>query len=148
MVDLFKLAENNKIEGFKQDNKININIVDEFGFNLLLTSISNNSIDVSKYLIINGIDLNFQDGEGKTALHYLCHYPQQELIELLTEKTFNPNLKDVFGNTPLWTAIFKNNLNIINLLLEKGADINSVNNVGKSPLWLANDMGLSSLLKK
>lgn len=147
MLDLFKLAEKNKIEEFNQYNMVNINIVDEFGFNLLLTSISNNSLEVSKYLIINGIDLNFQDGDGKTALHYLCHYPQQELIELLREKKFNPNLKDVFGNTPLWTAIFKNNLNIIKLLLEKGADIYSLNNVGKSPLWLANDMGLSSLLK-
>jgi ankyrin repeat protein len=46
------------------------------------------------------------------------------MAELLLEKGANPNIQNIYGETPLHQAVDNGKHNIINLLLEKYADPN------------------------
>jgi ankyrin repeat protein len=58
---------------------------------------------------------------------------------LLIHNKANPNLHDIHGNDPLWTAIMnsRGKMDIIELLLDAGADSNHKNKHGRSPLDMA-----------
>ena len=61
-----------------------------------------------------------------------------EVAEFLLQKGSDPNVQDIHGNTPLWTAIFNAKLptdeqGVVKLLLKHGADPDHVNKYGKTP---------------
>src|SRR5690242_7396654 len=55
----------------------------------------------------NHIDVNAQDGEGKTALHWASELNDVNLVRILLKAGANPNIKDRFSNTPLTLAADK-----------------------------------------
>lgn len=146
---LFEIVEENKIEELINCEIQNINIVDEFGYNLLMVAIVNEANETSKYLIEMGINLDFQDSEGKSILHYLAHYPNVNILSLIKGKELKTNLKDKHGNTALWAAILNANGNYeyIQFLIEHGANPESLNKVNRSPKWLANDIGSKKIIE-
>jgi ankyrin repeat protein len=44
-------------------------------------------------------------------------------------------LRDVYGNTPLWTAVLngRDNLGVVKMYLDKGAKLDNVNEAGRTP---------------
>ena len=106
-------------------------------------------------LLQNGADINAQDDDGKTALHYavsssrvrseLYEQEQVDLLDTLLTKGANPNIKDKNGNTVLAEALqatIGQHIGIMELgrLLDAGADPNLANNESKTPLMLACEM--------
>ncbi|WP_299823499.1 ankyrin repeat domain-containing protein [uncultured Pontibacter sp.] len=106
-------------------------------------------------LLKNKADINAQDEDGKTALHYvvsssrvrseLYEQEQVDLLDTLLHRGANPNLKDKDGNTVLAQALqatIGQHIGIMELgkLLEAGADPNIQNNEAKTPLMLACEM--------
>ena len=94
-----------------------------------------NNIELLKWLIENGSDINYQDRIGYTALHFTGQNKLIEIAEYLLKNGANPNIQDIHGNSPLWTAIFNsmNEKRVVRLLLNYGANLDIVNKYDKSP---------------
>ena len=85
-------------------------------------------------------DLNGHDSKGWYPLHYAVQQYLVEIAALLIKAGADLEVKDTYGNTPLWRATFSSNGkgDMIKLLLANGADANNENSSGINPLKLAN----------
>jgi ankyrin repeat protein len=103
-----------------------VNIAGPAGRNALLESVGSYQKEYIALLVSNGVDIDSQDNDGNTALHY-------QMINVLKNKLYLPRGKA-----------------IVKILVEEGADPHIRNNEGKSPMDLAMESGedeLISLLK-
>ncbi|WP_316635707.1 ankyrin repeat domain-containing protein [uncultured Flavobacterium sp.] len=83
-------------------------------------------------------------------LHFACQYNNIQLAKELLERQINIEEKNIYGNTPLWIAVFNSNGNyeIVELLLSYNANPNSVNNVNNTPLKFAITIDDKILIQK
>lgn len=103
----------------------------------------NNDIDEVKQ-VISDCDVNEQEEEtGYTALHYCAQNRYIDIAKVLIDSGANVDIKDVYGNTPLFKAVFfsKGKTEMIQLLIEAGANPDTKNNSGVSPKELAESIG-------
>jgi uncharacterized protein len=122
-----------------------INILGNFQQTLLQASIISDkysNIDYINYFINRGIDLNHQDKDGNTALHYAFSYEKPEIARALIDAKCHINLYNKHGNNAMWTACLspRPQYDLIQLLLDLGADIQHKNNAGKSVLDIVSEM--------
>ena len=70
-----------------------------------------------------GADVNIQDAEGITALHWACSVGSLEAVQLLMHMGASFNVMEVDGErlTPLDYAIIGNHQEVTQLLIEQGA---------------------------
>jgi len=99
-----------------------INTTDPAGRNALLVCVDSSQKDYIGFLVSEGIDINSQDDDGNTGLHYL-------FSKVLANKLYIPMCKE-----------------ITRPLLEKEADPSIRNKAGKAPLDLAVESGESELI--
>ena len=162
IIDIFDAVSDGTLEDFKyyfEQNDININVVEKHtGMNLLSLTVINDAnyqdkIKIVKYLISEGIDVNFICSKDKmNALHTL-HYCNRrsnidyliEMTKLLIENGIDVNAKDKYGAVPLKYAITLNKLPTIELkelymlLLKKGSDYRHKDVFNKSCLDYAKE---------
>lgn len=101
-----------------------------------------NDIDKVKKAL-SDCDINEQEEEsGYTALHYCAQNQYVDIAKLLIKKGAKVDVKDSYGNTPLFKAVFfsKGNTEMINLLLKNGANPDAENKSGVSPKELAENI--------
>ncbi|KAJ4797400.1 hypothetical protein LUZ62_048646 [Rhynchospora pubera] len=88
-------------------------------------------------LFESGVDVNFKDIDGRTALHVAACQNQTEVVRLLLVKGAQVDCEDRWGSTPLADAIHYKNNEVIKLLEKHGAKIKvapmHVNNVREVP---------------
>jgi hypothetical protein len=78
--------------------------------------------------------------QNNYPIHYTVRYGFYNLTKILIEDyNICVNVKNIYGNTPLYEAIKVANLEITMLLLDKGANINSKNFWSKNPLEYARE---------
>jgi len=81
--------------------------------------------------------INKQDEEGRSALHFAIDRGHEELARvLLSELHCNVDLQDCEGQTPLSYACNTEQSNLILLLLAHGANPTTADNDGETPLSL------------
>lgn len=85
---------------------------------------------------------NFPDVQGYTDLE------REQMIEFLIAKGANINRADNENDTPLTTAVKRNDKQTIRLLIKHGADINRAPKRGKTPLIQAIRSGNLELVKE
>lgn len=79
----------------------------------------------------NGFDVNVQDSDGNTALHWACARGDAKAVQWLLLRGADPNIPDQsVGRTPLMAACSCVSLDCIELLLDHGAEINACNASG------------------
>ncbi|MDT0630091.1 ankyrin repeat domain-containing protein, partial [Alteromonas sp. W364] len=96
-----------------------------------------------KALIKMGFDVNKEDNRGWTPLHFAAQENAVEATSELLRLGAKVDLKDYFGNTALFRAVFcsRGKGDIIQLLLRAGSDPDLENNHGVSPRKLASTIG-------
>ena len=96
------------IEYFKDFSKnIYINTQDENGNTLLILAIKQGLYTICKLLMKSGIDVNIQNFQGNSALHFALSGKNFQLADELRKFGATENCKNKIGLTP-WDCIGKN----------------------------------------
>jgi ankyrin repeat protein len=99
-------------------------------------------VDEYRSMVASGqYDVNAQDADGKTPLHYATEQGVASVVMCLLDAGADPNIQEIrFGKTPLSNAIFhikKLGPAVVERMIERGGDPTVVNYHGVSPLSLA-----------
>lgn len=97
--------------------------------------------------LISQVDINAVNYEGDTALHLACRGNHPAVVEALIAKGAKLNLKNNFGESPLFDVIANGNANLVKLLVSKGAQCEQRNRTGRTALFQAIAMGQKSLVE-
>jgi hypothetical protein len=88
-----------------------------------------------KYLVNNGIDLNFKNNLGETTLIQLaCNPLSFNVSKYLIENGANIHIKNNDGINALMNASYTGNLELVKLLIKNGADVNAKDKKGWNAL--------------
>jgi len=100
----------------------------------LINSSMYDNVELLKWCIHNGADINFKDKGGMSAIHFAAQEGFVQIAEILIGSGADINLKDSHGNSPVMHALINwnggKNEEMINFLIKSGADINQKNNYG------------------
>jgi ankyrin repeat protein len=88
-------------------------------------------------LLKSGADVNAQQGDGATALHWAAYRGDAELTRRLLKAGAKPGVANHNGATPLWLAAAHGDAAVVQALLKGGADANEPLPLGRRPLMLA-----------
>jgi len=94
-----------------------------------------NFVEIVQLLVDAGVDVNYQDEGGETALHMAARYGFTECAKVLLEgSNNNETLVDLcektFDWTPLFIACVDDHLPIVEILAAAGADLQRADNSG------------------
>lgn len=151
---LFELVRNgNASDLITQLDESNVNVLNNYGQNLLQEAFSTGRYDIAVNLIDLNINIDNADYKGQTALHYLSEHKSLEVVKHLLQHGADFSINDKFGNQPLWTAVFnaRGVYDVVHELIINGADPFHKNNAGRAPMDFAlqiQDDFLIYLLKK
>ena len=87
-----------------------------FGGTCLINSVQ--SADLVRFLIESGVDVNAEDVQHKTALHYAVQENRLESAKLLLAAGADPLRQSKYGDDILQTSCLKGAIMIFNFLLE------------------------------
>lgn len=112
---------------------------DEIGATPLHYAIESQAMDVVRYLIAHGAELNTQVGLRRLSpLHIAAQQNNFELVNLLVSNGAEIDIRDITDYTPLMYAVegrnTQNTIRIVDLLLNNGADIQVLSTEGENVL--------------
>lgn len=100
-----------------------------------------NNFSVAKLLQMMqhpGVDPNYQDGNGRSALHTAAFFDNAAALDFMLYRNGNPNLRDhVQGATPAHVAFGGNHPAAVRALLRASADLTIEDKEGLTPLQYA-----------
>ena len=110
-----------------------VNTADGWNETTLHYACKGGHVDIIKFLIQHGCNIDSIARFGRTPLQLACRYEKLDAVRVLLE-----NGADVNGlrkeNTPLNTACYFNNLDIVKVLIENGANLDSTDRDGNTVL--------------
>lgn len=119
-------------------------VLDDYGRSGLHYAASEgNEAEVSR-LIELGEDVNLPDRDKWTPLHFAAQAYALGVVRLLIDAGCRVDSLDIYGNTPLSTAVFNcqdQGGAVIAVLRKAGADPHAENDYGVSPYSLAKTIG-------
>ena len=100
-------------------------------------------LDLVRYFISRGADVNKASDAGATLLILAAHEGNDEMVKLFIDKGAVVDQKDKRGRTSLMLAAFKGYSETAKYLIERGAGVNETNNEGFAPLHFASQVSLA-----
>ena len=94
------------------------------GFTPLFYVCEKGHIDIVKYLVEHGANINKEDKNDWTPLFWACKEGHKDIVECLVEQGVNVNKEDNDGWTPLILACKEGHKDIVKYLVEHGVDLN------------------------
>lgn len=122
--------------------EVGIDALDSYHRTSLIWASFYNNTGLLNWLISNGANINHQDRNGFTALHFIGQEKTFESAVILINNKADLELKDCNGNTPLMDAIFnsKGDYKIVDLFIQFGSNSDNYNNHEMTPRLLGVSM--------
>jgi hypothetical protein len=117
-----------------------------FFFSGLIFGANNGHLRVVEELLQLGADIEDKSNNGKTALHWACHWGHYPVVKFLVEKGANISTQDVTGMTPLMSATLNKHVVVVKYLLLKGANASVVNHYQTTALMIAKNANHEKLI--
>ena len=94
-----------------------------------------NFVVIVQMLVDAGVDLNYQDDQGESALHIAARFGHSDCARILlqgsTKQQADPeSVEKTYGWTPLFVACVDGHLGVAELLINAGADLNRCDTSG------------------
>ena len=83
---------------------------------------------LTKQLILQGVNINFQNPDGHTALHFATHSGQLEIVKIFCNNETEIDLEDKHHHTPLVLSVEAKRYGIMLHLITSGADVTQLVN--------------------
>jgi ankyrin repeat protein len=123
----------------------NVDFRETTGETILLNALSqpqHNIVDIVKFLLRHGTDVNARDGTLRSSLHLAESQGELEVAQMLVNHGADVNSRDSNGKTPfhILSESRANNGDLLNhalLLLKHGAEVNSRDTDDQTPIHLA-----------
>lgn len=137
-----------------ENENADIEYADENGCTALLSAVKSNNIELVKYLIKKGADIEARDQrfDGKTALHLAARRGYHEIVKLLLQKKANLEERDNLGRTVLMSALELGKAKTSKYLIRKGAELEATDKEGNTALMVivieGNNELVSHVVKK
>jgi len=133
----------------KHGNSINDGSAEQSVKNdLLKKSIQMDFLQLSKYALSLGADVNFKDRYGSSPLYYAAKYQSLENVKLLLDNGADINVKNKDGWTPLMIVInppqvggYNQSPEVFKYLIDRGADVDIKTPTGKTAFDIASASG-------
>ena len=114
--------------------------IDATSQNPLIESCTLHNLDVVRFLISHGANVNIIDYYGHTCLSVACRNGFDDIVELLLDHGADINLvRDIYRYTPFILAIMHGRVSTVKLLLDRGASVHRKGNA--VPLLVASQHG-------
>ncbi|XP_028395700.1 uncharacterized protein LOC114519731 [Dendronephthya gigantea] len=117
-----------------------VNCTDKSGETVLFVAVRSSLVEVTKYLIDHGADVNWKnivkslvehgadvnwkDQNDHSLLYYAVQYRSLDIVKSLVEHGVDVNWKDQNDHSLLYYAVQHRSLDIVKSLVERGADVN------------------------
>jgi len=138
-----KICENS----FSINNAINVNDKNKnLNIELLIYSKKGYIDKILEIIAQKNVDINYQNENGWTALHYSCDEGNLKITEILIKAHCDVNIKNNDKKTPLHYSVARGYFDITKLLVENGGDINCVDNENNNIIHLCSMNGYDELL--
>ncbi|XP_062589127.1 serine/threonine-protein phosphatase 6 regulatory ankyrin repeat subunit B-like [Saccostrea cucullata] len=112
-----------------------VKCMDSDGRNLLHDAAWGGNVDIFKFLIQIGLDVEITTYIGKTVMHESCLNGKRELFKhLVNNYSGLLKINDNKGESVLHDAAWGGNIDILKLLIEKGLEVKSTTDVGETVL--------------
>ena len=105
------------------------------------------NLNLVEDLITLGANLDWQDGDGRTALYMCAIINRPEILRMLIDAGADVNIQRDDGMSVLHSCVFWNRPELAKMLVDAGADKTIPNNNGKLPYELAIPKELYKILK-
>ncbi|MGE0392480.1 MAG: ankyrin repeat domain-containing protein [Vicinamibacterales bacterium] len=99
-------------------------------------------------LLKQGADVNRQQPDGATALHWAAHYNDVALAKRLLAAGAKPNVANDYGVTPLFLAALNGSAEMVDALLMGGAAANAARPSGETVLMTAVRSGTTAAVAR
>ncbi|KAL4950044.1 Glycerophosphoryl diester phosphodiesterase family-domain-containing protein [Aspergillus filifer] len=95
---------------------------------VLALAVKANFIDIVQLLVDAGVDINYQDQQGETALHVAARFGHDKCARILLKGTGDQKAdtelaETTYSWTPLFIASVDGSLSVVEALIEAGADL-------------------------
>lgn len=107
---------------------------------VLAMAVKANFVDIVQLLVEAGVDINYQDEQGETALHVAARFNHSQCAKLLLDGTADQKAntelaESTYSWTPLFIACVDGALDVAELLMKAGADLERPDSSG----WTAKE---------
>ncbi len=124
-----------KVKTILQSHAEWLNIPDQNQKTPLHTALESGHVEIAKYLIEKGADINLKDKDKAAPLHNAAYLGSLDVVDLLLKKgAASLNEGNFRGQTPLHFACERGHFEVATRLLDAGADIEARDLIGRTPL--------------
>jgi len=136
-----------KVQKIIQENHEVLNERDESYCDPLTFAAIAGNLEIMKYLLSQGADINTIDRENSNLMHNAAANGHLEVVKYLIDQSFDVNAADDNGNTALLFASDRNNIELVRYLLDQGADVHAESSNGTTVILNAAFSGNNEMIQ-